>query len=453
MPRISMKQQAMTFAMDKLLQDPEKNLLGLVNLADKFVIQPDHKQMIQRIREFFQDKDNVWYKFAMTTLANTNSHVINTMAVNFFVNANIFGVPKQLKTAEKIGASVPWAILMDPTSACNLHCTGCWANDYAKADSLSYETLARVVREGRELGIYFYVLSGGEPLVRKDDIVKLAREFPDVIFLAFTNGTLVDETFARQMRECGNISLAFSLEGFEKATDQRRGQGTFQKVMDAMDLLHKEGVVYGCSTTYTRLNTEEVGSDEYIQMLIDKGVTYLWYFTFVPVGGERDFSLMATPEQRAWMAERIVQMRKTLPLFVLDFWNDGEAAHGCIAGGRRYLHINAAGEVEPCAFIHYAVDNIKDKSVEEILTSPLMKAYQSRQPFNDNQLRPCPLIDNPQMIYDIVKESGAHPTQVHEKPEDLGRLKDDLKEYSEGWGKIADEIWEKRHHKDEEQAG
>ena len=301
--------------------------------------------------------------------------------------------------------------------------------------------------------IYFYVLSGGEPLVRKDDIIKLAQEFPDVTFLAFTNGTLVDEKFAQQMRECGNVSLAFSLEGFEESTDARRGEGTFQKVMHAMDLLNKEGVIYGCSTTYTSRNTEEVGSDEYIQMLIDKGVTYLWYFTFVPVGGERDFSLMASPEQRAWMAERIGQMRKTLPLFVLDFWNDGEASLGCIAGGRRYLHINAAGEVEPCAFIHYAVDNIKDKSVQEVLTSPLMKGYQKRQPFNGNHLRPCPLIDNPQMLYDIVEESGAHPTQLHEKPEDLGQLKDDLKEYSENWGKLADGIWDQRHSKGEEKVG
>lgn len=453
MPKVSLKQKTATFAMHQLLKDPEKNLLPLVNLADKFVVQENHKEMVQAVRNLFEDKDNIWYKYAMRILEDTHPHVRNTTAANFFINANIFGVPKQHKAAKKIGASVPWAILMDPTSSCNLRCTGCWANDYAKAANLSYETLSRIVREGRELGVYFYVLSGGEPLVRKDDIIKLAREYPDVMFLAFTNGTLVDEKFARQMRECGNVTLAFSLEGFEESTDARRGEGVFQKVMDAMDLLHKEGVIYGCSTTYTSRNTEEVGSDEYIQMLIDKGVTYLWYFTFVPVGGEQDFSLMASPQQRAWMAKRIAEMRQTLPLFVMDFWNDGEASQGCIAGGRRYLHINAAGEVEPCAFIHYAMDNIKDKSVEEVLTSPLMKAYQKRQPFNDNHLRPCPLIDNPQMLYDIVEESGAHPTQVHEKPEDLGKLKDDLKGYSESWGKIADEIWDERHPQKEDKVG
>lgn len=450
---VPLRQKVATAAVHQLLKSPEKNLLKMVNLAERFITQENHREMAASIKTFFEDKDSVWYEYAMRLLEDIHPHVINTMAVNFFINANIFGVPKQHETAEKIGASVPWAILMDPTSSCNLRCTGCWANDYAKADNLPFETLSRIVKEGRELGVYFYVLSGGEPLVRKDDIIKLARKYPDVTFLAFTNGTLVDEKFARQMRECGNVSLAFSLEGFEEATDKRRGKGVFQKVMNAMDILHKEGCVYGCSTTYTSLNTEEVGSDEYIKMLIDKGVAYLWYFTFVPVGGEQDFSLMASPEQRAWMVERIAQMRKTLPLFVMDFWNDGETSQGCIAGGRRYLHINAAGDVEPCAFIHYAVDNIKDKSVQEVLTSPLMKAYQKRQPFNHNHLRPCPLIDNPQMLYDIVQESGAHPTQVHEKPEDLGQLKDDLKDYSESWGTIADDIWDERHSKKDEQAG
>ena len=130
-----MKQFAMTFVMARLLKDPEKNLLKLVNWADRFVTQENHKQMVQSIRKFFQDKDSNWYKYAMRLLRETHPHVVNTMAVNFFVNANIFGVPKQLKTAEEIGAAVPWAILMDPTSACNLKCTGCWANDYAKADN------------------------------------------------------------------------------------------------------------------------------------------------------------------------------------------------------------------------------------------------------------------------------------------------------------------------------
>ena len=51
------------------------------------------------------------------------------------------------------------------------------------------------------------------------------------------------------------------------------------------------------------------------------------------------------------MYEQVRKFRQTKPIFTMDFWNDGEYAGGCIAGGRRYLHINAGGDVDPCVFI------------------------------------------------------------------------------------------------------
>lgn len=94
--------------------------------------------------------------------------------------------------------NIPWLILMDPTSACNLHCTGCWAAEYGNKLNLTYEELSDVVKQSKELGVYFYMFTGGEPLVRKNDIIKLCEEHHDCQFLAFTNGTLVDEAFARK---------------------------------------------------------------------------------------------------------------------------------------------------------------------------------------------------------------------------------------------------------------
>jgi sulfatase maturation enzyme AslB (radical SAM superfamily) len=154
--------------------------------------------------------------------------------------------------------------------------------------------------------------------------------------------------------------------------------------------------------------------------------------------------MMATPEQRAYMYERILEYRRTKPVFIMDFWNDGEASNGCIAGGRRYLHINARGDVEPCAFVHYATCNIKNVSLQEALGSPLMRAYQKRQPFNQNLRRPCPIIDNPQMLKEIVEESGAYPTQLH-ADETAEEFAEKLTPYADGWADIADRIWEEKH--------
>ena len=119
-------------------------------------------------------------------------------------------------------------------------------------------------------------------------------------------------------------------------------------------------------------------------------------FHLYPRGKEAKIDLLATPEQREYMYYRVREIRNTKPIFAMDFWNDGEYVKGCIAGGRRYLHINAAGDVEPCAFVHYSNVNIHDTTLLDALRSPLFMAYRARQPFNQNHLRPCPLLDNPE---------------------------------------------------------
>ena len=83
-------------------------------------------------------------------------------------------------------------------------------------------------------------------------------------------------------------------------------------------------------------------------------------------------------------------------LFAIDFQNDGEFVRGCIAAGERYCHINANGDVEPCVFIHYSGANIKAQSLLDCLRQPLFLAYRDGQPFNENHLRPCPMLERPE---------------------------------------------------------
>ncbi|NPV27790.1 MAG: radical SAM protein [Firmicutes bacterium] len=421
-----------------LAKNPEKNIETLINLVSKMAIRENHKKQIASVSKYLSDKDSHWHKLFVTTLKETHPKVRERFAVNFIINSVLSGIPKQYELAEKLGYAVPWAILMDPTDRCNLRCKGCWAGEYLMKNDLPLELMDRIVSEGEELNIFFYLFSGGEPLIRKNDILKLAQKHPDSIFHIFTNGTLIDEKFAEECLDAANITFAISIDGFEKATDMRRGKGIFAKVMKAADILRKQGLIFGFSTTYHRYNVDEITSDEYIDMLIDKGFRFGWLFTYVPVGSEADVEFMATPQQRAHAWKRIQEIRATKPILVADFWNDGEFSGGCVAGGRRYFHINAAGDVEPCAFVHYSCANIRSMSLKEALGNPLFRAYQKRQPFNENHLRPCPLIDNPHELVACVRESQAQCTQT--VPTDPERLASSLANYAAEWGKIADKM-------------
>jgi MoaA/NifB/PqqE/SkfB family radical SAM enzyme len=421
-------------------KDPEKNIPKAISFLKRYAERPHVLRQLSDAERVMQDKDNPYHRLIMRAFSEEAPEVRQKVLKNFVFNASMAGNARAKRSARELGCSVPWAILLDPTSACNLKCKGCWASEYDKTDSLSMELMDRIIDEGKELGIYFYIFSGGEPLVRKHDLVKIAEKHNDCVFLSFTNATLVDEEFAAALARLGNFGLAISVEGSEEATDFRRGEGTYAKVIHAMDLLHAAGAPFGFSTCYHAKNVEAVADEAYLDFLIEKGCMFGWYFTYIPCGKDALPELMTPPEGRRLMLERVRDWRNRKPIFLLDFWNDGEYVDGCIAGGKSYFHINAAGDVEPCAFIHYSNLNIKDVSLAKALQSPLFASYQKRQPFNKNQLQPCPLLDNPEMLKAIVEESGARSTQPLDL-EDVGELTDKCEPAAKAWTPMADELW------------
>lgn len=439
----SLKASAYAFAVKQAInyarRDPDKNLIKVLNLVEKADVKKANQVTYNNLRKCLQDPNNNWTRFIKNILFNTDPKILDKfIPVLLNIALNSFAV--RTENIEKYKCNIPWAILMDPTAACNLHCKGCWAAEYGKNSSLSYETLASIIEQGKKLGTFVYIFSGGEPLMRKADILKLCRANPDCAFLAFTNGTLVDEDFAKELADVGNFILAFSIEGHEDATDMRRGEGTYEKVMNAVKLLKARGCIFGYSVCYHSKNVEEVCGSDYIDFLIENGGLFTWFFTYMPVGKDAVPELMVSAEQRKRAYELIRKARNEKPMFLMDFWNDGEYVQGCIAGGRHYLHINANGDVEPCAFVHYSNVNIKDVSLIEALKSPLFMEYYKGQPWNKNHLRPCPILDNPDAIIGAVERSGAHSTEML-APEDPRDLAAKTRKAAEAWGKVADEMW------------
>lgn len=429
----------LTKAFNHLYKDPEANLLEAMDWADKFSNGGFANQRAA-IRKAISDPSDPYYPYVRHILNDVDPEIVKTLIVNFFINGNLVGGPIQEELRQKYNCNIPWTILLDPTSACNLHCTGCWAAEYGNKLNLSYDEIDDIIKQGKEMGVYFYIYTGGEPLVRKDDLIRLCEKHDDCVFMAFTNGTLIDEAFADEMLRVKNFVPSISLEGSKEATDSRRGDGVYDKAVKAMKLLREKKLLYGISCCYTSENYDSITSEAYWDMMIEMGAYFVWYFHYMPVGNDASVELMPNPEQRELVYRRIREQRARKPLFAMDFQNDAEFVGGCIAGGKNYLHINANGDLDPCVFIHYSDSNIREKTILEALRSPLFMAYHDGHPFNDNMLRPCPMLENPELLREMVKKTGAKSTDL-ESPESVDHLCDKCENYAKHWKPNAEELW------------
>lgn len=447
------QRKALSTLIDRVLKQDgdarDKTFLQILDIAKTFYGKNLSPESYEKARNLITDHNNKWNRYINRILDETNPNVAKKAALNLGYEAFFRGTKTIRANREKYACNIPWLILFDPTSACNMHCKGCWAGTYGNQNNLSFEDMDKLISEGKELGIYLYMLTGGEPLVRKDDILKLAKKHNDVELSIYTNSSLIDEEFCKKVVELGNITFQLSIEGTPETNDGRRGAGHFDKVMQAMDLLKKYGIVFGTSICYTKDNIEAVTSDDFLKMITDKGARFGFYFHYMPTGNKAAPELLPTPEQRKYMIKRIRYIRSDecpIEFFPMDFQNDGEFVGGCIAGGRNYFHVNSAGDAEPCVFIHYSDSNIHDKSILEILKSPLFMAYYKGQPFNRNHLRPCPMLENPELLRKIVHSTNAKSTDL-ESIEEVDHLCDKCKQYAQNWKGPASEIWNADTHK------
>ena len=232
-------------------KDREKSLMKLVDLSERFMGDNYPKESYEGARSLIQDPDGKWMKYLNKALDEIHPNIIKTAALNLGFEAGLYSTKKIRKMREVHECNIPWAILIDPTSACNLRCKGCWAAEYGHKLSLSYDELDNIITQGKELGIYFYLYTGGEPLTRKDDLLKLCEKHNDCEFHAFTNGTLIDDEFCKRVVDVGNFTMSVSIDGSKEVNDERRGEGVYDKIMTGMEKLKEYGILFGTSVCYT----------------------------------------------------------------------------------------------------------------------------------------------------------------------------------------------------------
>ena len=399
-----------------------------------------HRESFRQLAEMARKNDpfiGVFERVFSELCPNCRSKFI----VNFLVHFMVLGRGIRDRKERELGIHLPNFFVVSPTMRCNLHCRGCYASDYSSSGELSFDRLDRLLSEAKELGMFFFTFSGGECFLRPD-LLDLWGKHDDCYFQVYTNGTLIDDALVDRLVELGNVSPMISVEGDPERTDARRGPGAYDKILSAFERLRNRGALFGFSATFTSASAPSLLDDAFVEGMIDAGCQVGWFFQYIPVGSSPELAYMASPEERLALHRKVEEWRKRYPLFLGDFWNDGPYVDGCMGGGQRYFHVIANGDVEPCVFCHFSVDNINRKSLREVLASAFFKAIREAQPYDDdNLLRPCLIIDHPRVLREIVASTQARPTHPGAAGI-LGELAEGLDAYAERLKTLYDPLWE-----------
>ena len=312
--------------------------------------------------------------------------------------------------AAKNGDNVPPFLIASITSACNLHCAGCYSRQIhscsadAPRSPLTSEEWGRVFSDARELGIGFIILAGGEPLLRAD-VIEAAGDIPEILFPVITNGTLINDKYIQLFDKKRNLLPVLSIEGHEASTDERRGTGIYSKLSDAMKRFRENGIIFGSSVTVTTENFQEVTGDAFVETLAESGCKVVFYIEFVSV--EKDCAHLAPGDtERKYLEKRLAEIRAAHPdMLFISFPGDEAAFGGCLAAGRGFFHINSHGGAEPCPFSPYSDVNVREASLRDALSSPLFYKLNEGDMLNAEHTGGCVLIEKKAEVEAILAAS------------------------------------------------
>ncbi len=318
---------------------------------------------------------------------------------------------KKRREAEDAGEHIPSYLIASITSACNLHCAGCYSRcnnatvDAEPVQQLSTGEWLRVFDEADELGISFILLAGGEPMLRRD-VIEAAGKKPNILFPILTNGTFIDKRYFELFDRCSNLVPVMSIEGEQELTDARRGKGVYERLIANMDEFRRRGLIFGASVTVTSQNLREVSSESFLKTLSDRGCKLVIFVEFVPVTEEAK-DLAPGDEEREYLRGEIARLRAEHPEMVyISFPGDEKESGGCVAAGRGFFHINSHGGAEPCPFSPYSDVNIKNCSLREAMHSPLFTALRSGDILLDEHEGGCVLYEKRAQVEALLAGAG-----------------------------------------------
>ena len=216
-------------------KDPDTNLVKLVDRSERFVGNIFPAKNFDSFREGAKDPENVWRQLALRLIDEIDDNVLMNMMLALGLGAGVNGTKTVRANREKYHCNIPWVILLDPTSACNRKCKGCWSAEYGHKQSLTFDELNSIVNQGVAMGTHFYMFTGGEPLANLESLQKMLDVIPTT-HKVYINTTFPVQTgfytaeemldFTRRNRDkitCMNISRHL-VKYVEESPDQVLGQ-------------------------------------------------------------------------------------------------------------------------------------------------------------------------------------------------------------------------------------
>jgi MoaA/NifB/PqqE/SkfB family radical SAM enzyme len=311
----------------------------------------------------------------------------------------------RFKRRLKKGDFFPAFHFISVTDDCNLNCQGCWVTGKKKNARMEPEMLDKIITQSKEKGSYFFGILGGEPLMYKP-LFEVFRKHSDCYFQLFTNGTLLTQEVAEDLQKLANVTPLISFEGDQEVADVRRGGfNVYEKTQEAIDNSTKAGLVTGVAMSVCKSNLELAFSEEFIHSLIKRGVLYLWYYIYRPVGKDATIELALSQEEIEKLRIFLVEARTKYNIVIVDAYWDQNGKGLCPAASGLSHHINASGDIEPCPIIQFSGENVANGDLSELYKkSKLLDGFRAEIPLKTSG---CVVMDDPQWIVNHVNKHGA----------------------------------------------
>jgi MoaA/NifB/PqqE/SkfB family radical SAM enzyme len=340
----------------------------------------------------------------------------------------------------KRGEHFPPFLFISVISGCQLRCQGCWVDVEAPSKHISLEEMNRLIGDAKRHGNSYFGILGGEPFLHPQ-LLDIFGAHPDCYFQVFTNGQLITDEVARELRRLGNVTPLVSIEGTATVSDERRGRlDVFNKTLAGLENCRRNRLITGVATSVCQSNIDDLVAESWLRQLIDLGVHYAWFHTYRVVGPKPMPGLALTPEQVLRVRRFVVEMRSKMPIAIVDaYWDDKGEALCPMATGVSH-HISPYGDIEPCPIIQFATETIRDQpSVYDIMNeSAFLKDFRETAAA---ATRGCIVLERPDLVQQLVtKHSARDTTQRQAAMVELERLQPRNSQHNPG-NEVPEDHW------------